>query len=374
MFQRLNWVLHSLWLLCFVLGGLELNSFAVSEEVQLKSALIEFRQKLAIQLSWQETLFQEEVVPQYQRFIKNYHSAGAGKLAIEVDEEALRGYLAFYGPQYLARSEMTGKGADAKILVLLEADPGCESCQQSQDGVKNLVRLRLERRGLTAMFLSPTENKAVYQKFSKKWTSLKRNPKGGESGLAASDELVNALNDFVGEAKALGVIGLQLGNAAPEEDDTAHADEVRFELKSALQIRGLPLIRREKIILENDSIEQAEGRLFTDILTDLGMQLRSLTPAEAVAGEAGQKGSVSSSNELLVELSGFTSYPDYTKVRAILAGVLEPGTTLEDRSFAKDRIVFALVSKVSLDAIKKKVELLGLESAGNPRLRLQVKP
>ena len=68
-------------------------------EVRLQGKVREYFSQLTDLEPWQRRLFSEEVLPQYQRYIKNYQE-GAGKLDAEVDLEKIRRSIAFYGASF----------------------------------------------------------------------------------------------------------------------------------------------------------------------------------------------------------------------------------------------------------------------------------
>src|SRR4051794_9867340 len=65
---------------------------------QLKSAVTASASKLGELEPWQKRIFSEEVVPQYQRFVRDYRSSGTSGVTAEIDLESLRQYLRFYAP------------------------------------------------------------------------------------------------------------------------------------------------------------------------------------------------------------------------------------------------------------------------------------
>lgn len=60
----------------------------------LKAALVEAKSKLGKLEEWQSTLFDEEAVPQYSRFIRDYRPSANGVTA-DIDLDSLRNYLAY---------------------------------------------------------------------------------------------------------------------------------------------------------------------------------------------------------------------------------------------------------------------------------------
>ena len=123
------------------------NASAKDLASQLKNAVMEETRKLGALESWQKRIFDEEVLTQHQRFIKDYRFSGPNaKVYAEVDVEGLKAYLRFYAPKVITAENF-------KALVCLRAEAGCDKCMESLKTVKKLVEQMLERRGLSAVII-----------------------------------------------------------------------------------------------------------------------------------------------------------------------------------------------------------------------------
>lgn len=351
----------TLALLALALGALAASADpprpAPTVQDTLRSAVVESRGKLGELQKWQQKLFDEEVLPQYQRFVRGYRQSIAGVL-VDVDLETLRKFLTFYGPTSLRRS-------DARMLVWLRADPGCGKCVKEIVPVRRLVKARLERRGFIPVWLT-SEDLGVEERLS---------GKALESHLAELAERRNAAGAFVA----------QWGPAALESIDTAHADEKKYFMQSAVFVREATVVAKgvapvaEKVrkhegaleLLETDGLETALGRLLTDGFTRLGEQ-----SAASLAREAGAEGR----REVSVVLAGVKDFPHYSKLRAQVLSVLQSHGLAEERWLARGRIGFELHTTLPSEAIREAIAGVAVEGGrlavpevGETSMRLEIR-
>ena len=97
----------------------------------------------------QKKIFDEEVVPQYAFFLKDYSQVG-NKVSVQVDTDAIKSYLAFSA----AKNIPTGT---AQLLLYLKADPHCPKCIEASTEVKRSMQARAERRGFIPVWMTPEE-------------------------------------------------------------------------------------------------------------------------------------------------------------------------------------------------------------------------
>jgi hypothetical protein len=309
-----------------------------SSDDQLKSAILEHQSKLGVLEPWQKVLYSEEVVPEFSRFIRGYQSSPKGGMRVDIDTDSLRNYLVFYGPRSIKKPETM---RDFRVSVFLKGDSSCQKCVESQAQLQQIVQLRLERRGLTPVFLS-----------------------SDELSPQANNQLL--FDQLASKSKQKGTLGSVLvsWNLIPvDASDTAHADEKHYSIESFFQAGEFPVLSRQKEILENDSFEVAETRLLTDIFTDLGTKIEFEQINLADQGK----------EEMIVEVSGIKDFSQYNRVKLALQTHLKDVASLEERKFSKNQVVFAMYSKKSLNELRKQIGQMNLDSGGDQFLTVVVR-
>lgn len=351
---------------CVLVGSLNLAAQAANEkdqvEAQLKAAIVDSQKNLGPLESWQKTIFSDEVVPQFQRFIRDYSSSQDG-LRIEVDYKSLRQYLLFYAPKSLSDLEKVGAktevklGDKRKILVLLKPESSCEKCMASVPEMTKLVQTRLERRGLAPVWMNIGDLPPQAQQ-----------PLQIEEVLNSRVSTVNSNGSLNGNSKALVGSLLIYWAPAPVDDlDTAHADDKRFVLKSSLQLKGTFQIKRDKEILDNETFEVAQARLLTDIFTDLGSKIESEQAmlAQGVA-DTGRE-------EVLIEITGIRDFAQFIRIKNILQTQLKDISSVEDRKFNKTQVTFSVQTKKGSTDIQKQVTGISLDPGNDQTLTVVVR-
>lgn len=335
-------------------------------EAQLKAAVLDSQKNLGELEPWQKTIFTEEAVPQYQRFIKDYRASTEG-VKEDVDLESLKSYLAFYAPKFRSKLEpasapstSAAATSELKIWVLLKGDRQCKKCVQSTANIKHLAKSRLGRRGLTPIWGELTEAKPSVPDLSR---DLSRDTAKTESQSAV-------------EAKKKGAVGtlvIQWFLAPVDDADSAHADENRYIIRAFLQVGGVTLEARHQEILDNDSFESSEARLLTELFTELGSKFRTDSSALAAREDPGiLPAAVSGSEEISVEVSGIRDFTQYQRVKANLQDQLKSIATVEDRKFSREKIGFAVFSTQGKDEVEKLVDGSSLDPEAKHPLKVVV--
>ena len=96
----------------------------------VRDSVLAARARLGELQPWQQQLFSGEVLPQAEKFIREYRRQGAG-FRVEVDEGLLRDYLAYFAPASLGVE-------DPQFLVRVEAEPGCISCGEALPSLRQV--------------------------------------------------------------------------------------------------------------------------------------------------------------------------------------------------------------------------------------------
>jgi hypothetical protein len=326
---------------------------------KLKGALLDASTKLgpagrAQELTpWQKSLLEDEALPQYQRFVRNFKSAqshngsAAGDLEIDIDQDALRTYLKFYAPVTLGR-----EGKSAQAVVFLRPAPDCAKCELAAPQVRTLVQTRLERRGLQPAWLAAED-----------------------LGAGGAELVGKALEDKVAQVAAARGAGfwlsMQWGKAPADDVDAMHADEVHYLLRSRIEARGLASSPSKAAaqyagksegltdFMDSDSIEQLAARLLSDAFAELGAQAAQL---ELALSQGGKGAGSDDDAELRIEIGGIRDFGQYSRLKAQLSA-LYPAGSLEERLVARGRAMLALVGDPS-PADKVKADLTGLRLGG----------
>lgn len=198
--------------------------------------------------SWQLRVFDEDVVPHPNRFIKDYRSNTAQGVSAEVDDEAIRAFLEFHATPEKLESESpkalsTQSGAPASRLAWLVAksDPACDACAKMLPGVKAGLEAQLVRRGFTIVSLNDSKSAAARAKV----------------GLYTV---------------------LSLGFPVKDPNDTAHADEVSYEIRlSHFVTPGDHEISTEikSSVPEATAILAKSEQMMIESFVDLGMKMKT---------------------------------------------------------------------------------------------------
>lgn len=304
-----------------------------STEELLKSSVVEAQSKMGNLEPWQKNIYSSEVIPQFQRFIRDYRGTGAD-LRVEVDTDSLKHYLTFYAPRFL-------KQKNPLILVSVKPDPNCEKCLSSQSTIQQLVRARLERRGMSSTFTNLDEM----------------------APATSASALTDHLASLAKQKGAVGFVSVQWELVPPDDLDTAHADEKKYLIRSWVQIGEMSLQSRQKELLDTDSFESSAARILTDIFTDIGAKIEL---ADTNIAEAGK-------DEILVDIAGLKDFAQFQRVKTNLSNQLKDSASFEERVFSKGRVVFALYSKLKLEEIKKILNQSSLDPGSDQNLIVGVR-
>jgi hypothetical protein len=308
----------------------------VSSSDPLKNAVIESQKKLGTLSPSEKKIFEEEVVPQYQRFIRDYRSSGPGAgLVAEIDYTNLKNYLRFSAPA-------GAKPQDTLVMTYLRAAPDCDKCKNALPDIKKMVTARLARRGLSPLWLSTDEV-------------------GGPDVVGKA--LDTAVVDLALKRSAIGAAILQWQIAPIDAIDQAHADEKRYFIRSVLQIRELGRSQGQLELQDKDSFENSAAQLLTDAFTEMGARAGQTMPIFA-ALDPGKE-------ETVVEVSGIRDFSQYNQVKQALQEQLKDFASFEERKVAKGKITFALITDKKLEDLKARVS--AAQKTISPLVQMEVR-
>jgi hypothetical protein len=305
-------------------------------ERQLKGALLEEQKKLGIVDPWQKALYVNDVLPQYQKFIKDYTRSipsDTGGMKVVVDEESLKRFLLFYGPHFLKK-----KGP--RVLILLRPQPSCQKCVESLTVISELVQAQMWRRGLTPNLVSLDDLKLP----------------------ATEVEVQDQVLAFTQQKGADATFVVQWGPAPVDDIDTAHVDDLRFVLRTFLKVGNFGSVFKQRELLANDSFLVAATSLLVDLFTDLGTTLEKEQLKIDSSGKA----------EVLIEVSGIQTFAQYMRVKSQIQVLLNEGSTIEERKLAPGQASFAVYTARSLEEVKHLFLNAQLDPGHNEKLNVGV--
>lgn len=286
-------------------------------ESKLKAFLAASKKNLGELQPWQSKLFDDEALPQYSRFIRDYRATRDGGVEAQIDYDSLRQYLGFYGPTTL-------KQPKPSLIVVLAPQIGCDKCVQSTEVVRDIVRVRLKNRGMNPEWTTPSE--------------------------LGSGDPVTLASRYAEVKKAAGALVIRWGIIPSDEVDAAHADETQYLVRSNIEIRDFAKHEGSLELLEAGSFDRSVAKLLTDDFTYLGEQ--------AVHGVVAS-GQDTQHEEALIDIrfdsTGAWGYSQYAKLRDSLAAGLQSLGSLEERSVAHEHAVFVLYSSASPATIGEKI-------------------
>jgi hypothetical protein len=276
---------------------------AEDTDAQLRRAVSESEKQFGTLDPQQKKIFDEEVVPQYSFFVKDY-SQVAGKMSVQVDVDAIKNYLGFSA----AKNIPTGT---TQLLLYLKADPHCPKCIEASTAVKKTMQARAERRGFVPVWITP-------------------------------EELVDTKPAELAEKRnASGALAVELKPAPMDDVDSAHADEKRFVNSCSFDIRGVLHYEDQSEIYDTDSFEQTSAKLLTQAFVQLGTKAMA-TGASAAA-----------SQEMQIQISGITGFAGYTQLKAQIQNRLKDMGVVEERKISRGHAVLAIKTGHSLDELKQ---------------------
>lgn len=302
-------------------------------EQKLQAFLLDAKKRLGRLEPWQNRIFDDEVLTESRRFIRDYRASQNGVEA-QADMDSIRKYLQFYGPKTLKKEKGT-------IVVAYLPARSCPKCVTSAPVIRTLLRERLENRGLTVIWANPRELSAE-----------SRDPRVAIDALAT-------------EKKAVGSLLVEAGPAPVDSIDAAHEEDQLFRIKSTLSIHDPALEAKEQQqldLLDNGDFERSESKLLTDAFTDLGDQLEQRSAGQSDT----QRG------EVLVEVSGFGDYNQYSHARDQITQALQGTADVEEQRVSRGKAVFAVYTDAGLDKVRSSLGAMDPVTTDNQMLKINL--
>jgi hypothetical protein len=221
--------------------------------------------------SWQEEIWQNEVLPASGRFVRDYRTSGNQITQAQIDVDGIKRYLSFNASQIL-------KPEQTKTLLFVRGNSACQDCAKSVGAIRSELKTRLERRGLTVVMPTADELK-------------------GDPADALSRR--NAQGWVLAEVRA--------------EEDADHPGDQRYVLSIDFRFPGTVAssVQKQMEILPSDSIEVSMGRLAIDAILEIGQKARS-----------GFAGSAAETSGIEVALEGAAQFPVVREMKTKLQATL----------------------------------------------------
>lgn len=317
------------------------SSVASAENVtfKLQRSLLDAEEKLGDLESWQTKLFKEEVVPQSQKFVRDFRQSSSG-LRVEIDYESIRNYLRFYGPKVFPG---TRKNEKPSIFIIIQPEADCPKCTAAVAPVTKLIKERMERRALIPS-----------------WASADFSP-----------EVVPQL---IAEGKKQIALLVELKKAMTEDEDTAHADELRFTAKTTLWAKDLEKQVGQLEIFDTGSFEKSVSELLIDLFTELGTQIKKAPTRQVVDSDL---------PTYSLEVTGIQSFSHYVRIKKRIADFISESNggfpaTVEEQKVGRGRVVFKVITAKSLEQVKSFFSRLSDDmrspGTGEPVVHLDIHP
>lgn len=281
------------------------------------------RKELGALEPWQLKLFNEEAVPEYQRFVRGYRlssaspsgAAAASTFNADIDFESLRNFLRFYAPKSLKREKPA-------MIAVLKPQSNCSKCVSSLPEIKSLVASRLERRGFRVIWVSAADL--------------------GEASLTGT-ELVAAAKKSATQKDAVGTLVVYWQNSL-EDEDAMHPDARHYTIHSALEIRDLSSAEEQLEVSDAGNFERSEGKLLADAFTELGAKLSDLEVSQSEIKR----------EETLIDVVGIRTFAQYQTLKNAFQGVIKSGA-VEEQKISRGHAVFAVFSNASIQKIQQAI-------------------
>jgi hypothetical protein len=289
----------------------------------LKAAVVNSQSQLGVLDPVQKRIFDEEVVPQYPLFVRDYKRVGQEQtIDAQVDLDAIRNTIRFSAQKYLNQPA-------AKFLLFLNADTQCSKCMEEAASVKKSMQLRAQRRGFTPVWVSAEE-------------------------LAGS-----SLSDLIGPRGAVGFLQIDLIPEPADDVDTAHSDEKHYLAKANFEVHAIATYRDQGELFETDSFEAESQKLLTHAFSELGAKADM-----AGIGNAAK-------DDILVELGNITGFIQYTRLKNTIQTRLKGVALVDERKLSRGHASFALKTKKSIDEVK--ALLNGIASGEDQAIQMEIK-
>ncbi|MEN9722651.1 MAG: hypothetical protein RJB38_637 [Pseudomonadota bacterium] len=261
---------------------------------------------------WQQQLFDAEVLPFAESFVREYRPKDSG-YQVDVDEGMIRNYLSFFAPAALSKES-------PRFQVQVEAGPGCGFCSRALPALKRTLDMRLSSRGMKPFVSSSA-------------------PSGATSAKAEPDGLVSFRI---------------LKPARLTESDDAHAEDRKVVLKFQLSAGSIHE-ERQLEFAETDSVEESARKLLLEAFTGIGSRVLAAQALDS------QKNQPQVSAEVLLKVSGVRDYFILSQLKSQVQLAVTGLQPVVERQLSKGSCILVLKTKFSPAELKAKLQGLALD-------------
>ena len=299
----------------------------------VRDSVLAARARLGELQPWQQQLFSGEVLPQAEKFIREYRRQGTG-FRVEVDEGLLRDYLAYFAPASLALE-------DPQFLVRVEAEPGCVSCGEALPSLRQVLESRISSRGIRAVLVKDSE-------MPPRSLLFRRTPE------FPSLALVKILQD----RKLLqGAVVLRIERAVRRDDESGmelHPEDSKLRLVFGFSAGRITEIRQLEF-QATDSTELSSRRLLVEAFGSIGSRAREL-------GAAGAPREELDDTAPMLRITGLRDYTVLAELKARVTEILGANGIALERRLGRGVCVLALHTRLPAAELRAKLE--GLRAGG----------
>lgn len=366
---------------------------------RLRKVVADSELKLGVVSPWQKKIFDEEVLSQPQRFVRDYRASAKG-IDADVDWGSIKNYLSFHSSRVI-KTAPTKSVTQPPLWYWIGAERGCLKCAQALPGIKKIIKSRVENRGFRA--LDGTANSSVKASES---LSDDEGDTDSLSDAASENQKLMALQiktkkvfeipgrsareiglkenseHWFGLKGAVGTLFVYLQLAPQDDVDSAHADEKRYLTlmyfgTSPEQANGTFGFSSEFESLENDGLDQSVVRLYLDAMTELGVQMGKQSSSGKASSQnsdpalSRQGGEVGSTFQL--KISSVQSYGHYYRAKTeIQAALQDLSLQIVEREFSRGQALWILRAPETASADANMIEEVKKRVGGIPREKLKV--
>jgi|GEM_PF-4833241 len=326
-------------LVIFTVGSFP--AIRAAESIEIRNLVLDSQSRLTLTETWQKKIFNEEVVPQASRFIKDL-KADTVATASSVDLESIRRYLAFFGPKVLHRDDK-----DMKLLTYVRSERDCSACTVALIEVKRAVAARASARGFVLIW--PTAEDL------------------GDPTLAG-EALELALITRAKETNAAGVLLVQLKKAPIDTIDAAGSDLKRLQAAVFVLARGEQEYRftGKLDVIGEAALGDAVPTLLTEAFLDFGSKLQSYVASGA---------SEDAPSEILLTVQGVQDFANYQALKnRIEELLLTPAKvkSIDKRKISRGQVTFAIRTDKNSEEIRRSLASTTSVPGQAPPLALSV--
>ncbi|MBI2712352.1 MAG: hypothetical protein HYX41_05775 [Bdellovibrio sp.] len=342
--------------LAFLVGVRAGAVLLTPEQEADKKKVAEFQKNLEPLDPWQRKIFQEEVIPQFQKFF----TTGTGPVTL--NEERIRQYLTFYGPK-------ATQAKDPKFLLYLGWDDTCEKCRSAERIIRPLVRGRVTRRGFQPAWVERSEVDVP----------LTESPEKLDHKLVEQmglTEAVGALSVQWGPAEKLGVKPPPVVSDDPEAEapnSSEGSQTVPMALRVSLRL-GERTLNKAKVVQESEKFESETAGFLNDFFVELALSPRGSSAATAAGEKTNSQAAdlPAGTSEVAVRITGVRDFIQLVRIKNQFQNQIKDVLSVAERKISKSQITLAIRAKLAEPQLIQQIETLALDPEHDKGLKKEI--